>query len=146
VPAHETLLRTFAQDPGALGLNRIAQSRPFQLSARVTEGWIIFVALRPTATQSAEAVQETADKMFTAQDVLFGLETIDHALPFQLSTRVERVPWLNMSEPPSPTATQLVALVHVTAEKEMFSELGGFGLETIDHVLPFQYSVSVKVP
>jgi hypothetical protein len=63
----------------------------------------------------------------------FGLETIDHTVPFQTITNV------STAEPDPvtvlPTATHCVALTHETEDSR--SEIvPAFGLETIDHALP----------
>ena len=67
----------------------------------------------------------------------FGSALTDQTVPFQRSIKV--------SEPARPTAKQLVGLVHDTPVSESPNpnfEVG-FGLGTIDHVVPSQRSISV---
>ena len=64
-----------------------------------------------------------------------GVLTIDHVLPSQ---RAARVP---SPKPRSPTAKQLVALVHEMAES-FVSTLPSVGAATIDQLLPFQCSIN----
>jgi hypothetical protein len=70
---------------------------------------------------------------------LFGLDTIDHTLPFHdsISVRSSELPFryrpIAMHEVPDTHETSLSSLKPVPL----------FGLDTIDHTLPFHDSISV---
>src|SRR5437016_633898 len=96
--------------------------------------------------QNVALIQDTSSRPANGA-AGFGLATTDHALPFHRSVSVvvasPRVPAV-------PTAKQNVALTHDAPDNELPSvEWPGrmrLGLGTIDHVLPFHRSVSVRAP
>ena len=103
----------------------------------------------PTAKQVPALGQETPWKMLRVLPGL-GLATIDHAVPFQRSTRVSvgRRKGPRVSSASEPTAKQLVAVAHETLSRVLLLVLtwalgARFGLGTIDHFEPFQRSMSV---
>ena len=68
------------------------------------------------------------------------LGSVPHRVPFQCNTSVR------ISEPVEkmPTAKQLRKLPHAIPVRPVPIELLGFGLDWIDHTLPFQCSTSVR--
>jgi hypothetical protein len=70
-----------------------------------------------------------------------GLATIAQVVPFQCSTKVENI---GLFVAYSPTALQLVVLEHATSLSEAKVYPLGFGLGTIDQVVPFQCSTNVR--
>ena len=96
--------------------------------------------MEPTATH------EEADKHVTEFNLLptkpvpgLGLSTTDHADPSHTIANV--VSWFIMPE--NPTATQFDALVHDTDISLLLEPGLGLGLDTADHVDPFQTIANV---
>ena len=77
----------------------------------------------------------------------FGLGTMDHAVPFQFSTRVADGPPLPMAPTMAPTAQQSDPVTHETAKKPPPAPAGNGGCAASAHDVPFQFSTSgEKVP
>jgi hypothetical protein len=74
--------------------------------------------------------------------VLFGLATIDQLVPFHDSTNVGLPEALEKL----PTAVQLVALEQATLWREESIAPAGFGLATIDQLVPSHDSTRVASP
>jgi hypothetical protein len=91
----------------------------------------------PTATHCDPVPQLTPlRKLFWLGEV-FGLETIDHTLPFQ--DRMIVWAWSKRV----PTATQLVGPAHATSLRRLGWLEDALGLGTMVHTLPFHDSMSV---
>jgi len=127
-------------DPDGSGIGTIDQLRPFHCSANTP------TSEAPTAKHRVVLEQDTAVNVAADTPFGFGLATIDQLAPFQCSTNV-----LNdaFSEPVSveenPTAEQSVALAHDTSESTPSTDPPGFGLGTIDQLVPFHRSINVAV-
>jgi hypothetical protein len=118
--------------PVELGLVTIDQLVPFQCSTSVLSADV--VEELPTAKQLVVLAHATPYRMTAFVPVGLGLVTIDQLVPFQCSTNV-LVP-----EPldEKPTAKQLVVLGHETPYKTTKFAPVGWGLATIDQLVPFQ--------
>jgi hypothetical protein len=82
---------------------------------------------------------ETLVKESSVAPAGFGVASIDQRVPFQASVNVRR-PELVKS---NPTAVHAVAEVHDTPCKPLSVAPVGFGVDWIDHFVPFQVSASV---
>jgi hypothetical protein len=121
-----------------LGLLATDHEVPSHDSMRVW-GWIA-VNVAPTATQVVELVQDTPSRL--SASLGSGLATIDHDVPSQDSTSVCCATTVsNVSY--TPTATQLLALVHDTLFNWSFCSVPVLGLGTIDQLVPSHDSTSV---
>ena len=156
---HDTLDNVLKSAPG-LGLFTIDHVAPFQRSMSVK----VFVpspeppatlSSPPTAKQLVAVAHDTLDRksslrMYGGCSARLGLGTIDHLAPFQRSTRVwtgggvhsgavvgHDDPLLKL-----PTAKQFIVLVHEMLAR-LLESAPWLGLTTIDHVAPFQRSMSV---
>jgi len=140
VSTHDTPKSADWVAPLGLGLVTIAQVVPFQRSTNVfsTE-----FDLSPTAKQLVVSTHDTASSSALVEpSVGFGLPTIDHLVPFQRSTNV----LLPEVVEKKPTAKQLDVLGHVTPSRAESVAPVGFGLATIDQLVPFQCSANVLWP
>ena len=95
----------------------------------------------PTATQFVDDSHAMPFKPVPFESGL-GLATIDHLAPSQRSTSVLLA---DDDVEELPTAKQLVVVGHDTSASELPDALAALGLATIDHVAPFQCSISVFV-
>ena len=123
---HDTPFRVDEDEPLGVGVATVDHVVPFQWRANGA------APFDPTAMQLAAAEHDTARRCF---DVSASPLVIVHTEPFHRSTSTRSVS-------PLPTAVQFVAVQQETASSDAFW-LGGFGLGTIDHDVPFQRSVSV---
>jgi hypothetical protein len=124
------------------GLGATDQVLPFQIS--VTGSAASAGPYSPTAAQKAAVTQETLERVSGFWPVSgLGLGTIDHALPFQVSTRV-RGRGLLADGAELPTAVQALADTHETPSSS--SKPGLLRLCAIDQAVPFQRSTRVLPP
>jgi hypothetical protein len=93
---------------------------------------------RPTALQLVVEAHDTPSRRSKLVPARFGLGTTVHVAPFHCSTRVV----LTGDEFRLPTATQVVLDAHDTASS---AESAGAAEAWIDHVVPFQRSMSGSV-
>ena len=63
---------------------------------------------------------------------------IDHEVPFHRSANVDVVVRMSLVTAEDPKAAHAVVETHETAESSLGSAPGGFGVDRIFHVLPFQ--------
>jgi hypothetical protein len=96
----------------------------------------------PTAKQVVAVGHDTPARLVWDAPLGRGTFTIDHVVPFQCSTNLEGTPFV-VDEP---TAKQLVVVAHDTPFKKLSEAPAAFGLATIDHFVPSQRSVSVRLP
>jgi hypothetical protein len=94
----------------------------------------------PTAVQAAD-VHETPLSPLAVASVGFEVVWMDQLVPFQRSASVRWVPVLAVK---LPTAVQAVADVHETPLSPLAVAPAGFGVFSIDQVVPFQRSASVR--
>jgi hypothetical protein len=123
-----------------LGLATIAQVVPFQRSTNVfsTE-----FDLSPTAKQLVVSTHDTPPSPALVEpSVGLGLPTIDQLVPFQRSTNVCIAEVVEKK----PTAKQLDVLGHDTPSRAEPVAPPGFGLATIDQLVPSQRSTNVFWP
>jgi hypothetical protein len=90
----------------------------------------------PTATQFDALVHETDISLLLEPGLGLGLDTVDHADPFQTIANV--VP--ENGEPAAPTATHEDADVHDT-DCSSFEPL--LGVDMVDHAVPFHAIANV---
>jgi len=95
----------------------------------------------PTAKQLVELVQAIEENPLNVAPGGLGLATTVQEVPSQCSTSVR---WISGIVKNSPTATQLVALVHETPVNWLRCAPGEFGLATMLQLLPFHCSTKVR--
>lgn len=93
--------------------------------------------LWPTAVH-VDAAQDTAER--TPPPVGFADGSINQTVPIRCSTSVTFAPAAFTAYP---TAVQLVAVVHETAESALVVAPAGFGVVWIDQAVPFHASARV---
>ena len=125
--------------PSGFGLATIDHAEPFHCSTsvRCAEPKNTY----PTAKQSEAVTQSTPSNELWVANPGCGLATTDHALPFQ--RKLMRNPPLLFVNVPA--AKHVVALAHVTSDRELPIDPLGPALAMIDHVVPFQRSISVRI-
>lgn len=115
-------------------LNR--QAFPFHVSVKVRPG---LPERTPTATQRRVVAQETAVRSLPLAPLRgLGVGRRTHLRPFHFAASV-----LDFEEPFTwklPTARQTVAEGHDTLERLLYVVLGGLGVLSTVHFLPFQVS------
>src|SRR5437762_2839880 len=120
------------------------QAAPFQCSTSV---WMTLSPPRlvkkvwPTAQQSEAELHVTPKRRLDSVTLVLGEVTMDHAVPFQCSVSVWET--LASSQYP-PTAQQSDAEEHVTPASRLACGGLALGEVTMDHLVPFQCSMSVR--
>jgi hypothetical protein len=127
--------------PAGPGVATTAQEAPFHASASVrwTEslGW-----KEPTAMhEDPPAVHETEENSADRAPTGFGVGWIDQPPPFHTSARVAKIGSPAVWK--EPTALQRPDAGQATEASVLKLPPGGFGVVMIDHIDPFQRSVSV---
>ena len=125
---HDTLERLALKLPSGLGLATIDHFAPFQRSTNGRDG-ATAVVYSPTATQFVWVVHDTLESLAPKLPGGLWLATIDHRVPFQRSIKILGTPEAAVA---TPTATQLVLVMHDTLERPAPEVPGGSGLATID--------------
>jgi hypothetical protein len=134
---HVTPSSPFSAFPG-LGLARIVQWVPSQRSISVL--WVECVKREPTAKHAVLVAHATPNNKLDVAPTGFGLGTIDQRLPSQRSVSVRGT----LPETVKlPTAKQRVGLGHDTPFNWVSTD-AGFGLATIDQLVPFHRSINVR--
>src|SRR3954452_4474875 len=103
----------------------IVQAVPFHRSMNV------LLSTEPTAKHRDALAHPTVDSVGTP--VGSALAMIDHAVPFQRSTRVRCCPPTVFV----PTAKHVAVSGHATELRRLTVAPAGLGLGTIDHIAPF---------
>lgn len=137
---HEIAFSEFWFCPARLGVVWIAHLLPFQCSASGACSPAL-ISWLPTAVQLVAELQEIPERSLpaAAADGL-GTDWVVQVLPFQCSASARDLLELLVF---CPTAKQLVAEGHATADNCAPSEPDSFGVVWTAHLLPFQYSASV---
>src|SRR5438105_2778716 len=145
VLVHDTLFSLLYGAPFGLALGTVAQLVPFQRSTSVSivRALLFQISTPPAAKQLVVLVHDTPCSLLLTLVALgrlgLGLGTIAHLVPFHRSTSVTVAPTLFAYS--SPTAKQLVGLVHDTSDSPLpYVASGGLGLGTIAQPVPFQCS------
>jgi len=123
------------------GVDWIDQLVPFQASASVTLVPELSVEL-PTAVHVLADVHETPEKVLDASPAGVGVDWIDQLVPSQASAKVTLGPELSAA---LPTASQEVEEMHETAARIGPLAPAGFGVDSIDQLVPSQASASVTI-
>ena len=136
---HETPFSTVAEPPVRLGACCTDQVLTFQCSASTMKE-VVGEPEEPTAVQFVAEAQETAFSQASSALAGTAAAWIAQVLPFHCSVNATGSPELLL---PCPTAMQLVAEGHETADK---SELAGLGVSWAAQVLPFHCSATARSP
>ncbi len=136
--AQETPAMMAARGPEGVGIDMIDHAVPFHRSLIAID--VFGVEASPVATQSSGAGQLTAERPTSTDRKNSALGTTDQTVPFHRSISALVV----VSFPASPTAMQLAAEVHETLANVVTGASATFGVGTIDQVVPFQPSASVR--
>jgi hypothetical protein len=134
---HETPLSVLDSALVGLGVVSIDQLAPFQRSANDTVSRVE-LELEPTAVQAVADVHET--ELRRSPPVGLGVLWIDQSVPFQRSANVASLP-TRLKE--SPTAVQAVLDVHDTPTSWLSDAPLGFGVVSMDQLVPFQCSANI---
>jgi hypothetical protein len=135
VDAHDTATNP---PPTGLGVRWIAQLVPFHRSARVI---VPTRSVRnPTAVQNVLVVHDTPASPLLLAAVALGVRWIDQLMPCD---RCASVTSTSVRLVKNPTAVHDISEAHDTPANWPYVAPAGFGVRSIDHLVPFHRSASI---